>query len=268
MLCLSLCVVFHCCGPWRCSLSLCVVFRDCGWWIHSLFESVCCVSVLWSVKAQFVWVCVLCFSAVAGEDTVCLSLYVVFQCCGQWRHSLFESVCYVSVLWSVKAHFVWVCILCFSAVVSEGTFCLSLHVVFQCCGQWRHILFESVCCISVLWSVKAQFVWVCMLCFSAVVSEGTVCLSLCVVFQCCGQWRHSLFESVCCVSVLCLSLCVVFQCCIWVCMLCFSSVVSEGMVCLSLCVVFQYCGQWLCSLFESACCVSGLCLILCVVFQC
>ena len=31
--------------------------------------------------------------------------------------------------------------LCFSVVVSEGT-----------------VLFESVCCVSVLWSVKAQFV--------------------------------------------------------------------------------------------------------------
>ena len=65
--------------------------------------------------------------------------------------AVFESVCCVSVLWSVKAWFV-----------------------------------ESVCCVSVLWSVKAQFVLVCVLYFSAVVCEGAVCFSLCIVFQCCG----------------------------------------------------------------------------------
>ena len=281
-------------------LSLCVVFQCSGLWGYSLFESVCCVSVLWSVRVQFVWVCVLCFSALVCEVTVCLSLCVVFQCSGLWGYNLFESVYCVSVLWSVRVQFVWVCVLCFSALVCEGTVSLSLCVVFQCSGLWRSSLFESLCCVSVLWSVRVQFVWVCVLCFSALVCEGTVCLSLCVVFQCSGLWGYSLFESVCCVSVLwsvfqrsglCFSALVCVSV-LWsvrvqfvrVCVLCFSTLVCEGTVCLSLCVVFQCSGLcfsalvcvsvlwsvfqcsglWGYSLFESVCCVS----VLWSVFQC
>ena len=40
-------------------------------------------------------------------------------------------------------------------------------------------MFESVCCVSVL------CLSLCLLCLSAVVGEGMVCLSLCVVFQSC-----------------------------------------------------------------------------------
>ena len=42
------------------------------------------------------------------------------------------------------------------------------------------VQFESVCCVSVLWSVKAQFV-------ESMCSVSVLCLSLCVVFQCSGR---------------------------------------------------------------------------------
>ena len=63
------------------------------------------------------------FRIVVGEFAVCLSLCVVFECCGQWRCSLLDSVCCVSVLWPVKARFV-----------------------------------KFVCCVSVLSSMKASFI--------------------------------------------------------------------------------------------------------------
>ena len=122
-------------------------------------KSVCCISVhvvwqLFLIWFPFEEVSVLCVLKCTVWD-----LCVVSQCCGRWRHGLFESVCYVSVLWSVK------------------------------------VLFESVCCVSVLWSGEGTFCWVCVLCFS-------VWLSLCVQSFKWSGMEGILFESVCCVSVL------------------------------------------------------------------